>query len=88
MSKLNSVQPPIEALRSRLERALETGTLREIERAVIELRLARHGSVPKTAASLGTSLPTLYKKVRCYQMDAVRRDAEDRRAATAQAGPA
>jgi len=80
MSKIRSLEPEISALQARLHELAEHGTLREIERAAIELRLARLGTVPKTARSLGTSLPTLYKKVRHYRMDAARRDREDRAA--------
>ena len=81
MSQIRSPESEIVALQARLHELAETGTLREIERAAIELRLARLGTVPKAARSLGTSLPTLYKKVRHYRMDAVRRSREDRTAA-------
>lgn len=58
----------IEALLARVRQVVDGGTLRDVEQAVIELRLARQGSVPKAAPSLGLSLPTLYKKVRYYQL--------------------
>lgn len=58
----------IEALLARIREAAEAGTLRDVEQAVIELRLARLGSVPKAAPGLGLSVPTLYKKVRYYQL--------------------
>lgn len=76
----------IEALMARVRDAVEAGTLRDIEQAVIELRLARLGTVPKAAPGLGLSLPTLYKKVRYYQLADGRQRREAKRPANGREG--
>lgn len=58
----------VETLLARVREAAQAGTLRDVEQAVIELRLARDGTVPKVAPGLGLSIPTLYKKLRYYQL--------------------
>ena len=69
----------VEVLLDRVRELAETGTMREIEQAVIELRMARLKTVPKAAESLGLSLPTVYGKVRKYGLAAVRREATEAR---------
>lgn len=68
-------QPISSDVHSRLRTLAETGTIREIEQAVIELRVSRLGTIPRAAESLGVSEPMLYKKVRHYRLAAGRRDA-------------
>ena len=58
----------ISVLRDRVVTLAEGGRWREIERAAVELRLARLGSVRDLAGSLGLSPPTILRKLRDHSL--------------------
>lgn len=64
-------------MRARLAAAIETGTLAEVERGVVELRAASGGTPKEIADGLGMSLTRLYTKLRKYGLEDMPRRREE-----------